>query len=117
MNDTTFHPLIKKLAFLVLMCTMPLAMATPFLSDRHVQLGLTCAGCHLENPPSKEVPTEQCQTCHGDYDKLALLTEKTLPHNPHASHYGEPECHECHKGHQPSVLLCNDCHSYSMTVP
>lgn len=117
MTVMTLHRLMKKIVLFWLLCIMPLAAADTFLSDKHIQLGFTCAQCHLENPPNRDVETQQCETCHGDYEKLAILTEKTLPHNPHNSHLGEPECSECHKGHQASVLACNECHTYDMPVP
>ena len=88
-------------AVLITSLALPLtASAGAYLADRHVAGGMNCAACHRETPPSKPVPMAQCLTCHGSYDKLA------------DSHLGDAECASCHKGHQPSVLMCTQCHSF-----
>ena len=99
-------------AVLITSLALPLtASADAYLADRHVAGGMNCAACHRETPLSKPVPMAQCLTCHGSYDKLADATEK-LDVNPHDSHLGDVECASCHKGHQPSVLMCTQCHSF-----
>lgn len=85
------------------------------LSDFHVAKGLSCATCHTETPPSKPVPTSQCQSCHGNYDKLVELTEK-LEINPHESHLGEPDCSSCHHAHKPSEVACSGCHDFKIEI-
>ena len=42
------------------------------------------------------VVKEQCKACHGDYSKLAKMTENLDP-NPHHSHLGDVNCTDCHK--------------------
>ena len=40
------------------------------------------------------VVKEQCKACHGDYSKLAKMTENLDP-NPHHSHLGDVNCTDC----------------------
>lgn len=87
-----------------------------FLADRHAAMGLKCASCHEETPPSKAVPTEKCLSCHGGYDKLKELTKDKTP-NPHYTHLLDQPCGECHKGHAQSVNMCNSCHQFDFKVP
>lgn len=90
--------------------------ADHFLADRHVERGLKCDSCHTTQPP-KAVPTSQCQSCHGGYDKLAKRTEK-LDINPHDSHLENPQCGDCHRGHKKPTLVCDQCHSFdNIKVP
>lgn len=87
-----------------------------FLADKHKEVGLDCQGCHQENPPSKKVETPICQSCHGDYAKIAIQTEKVEP-NPHASHEGYQSCDVCHHAHKPSIDHCGICHNFGFKVP
>lgn len=81
--------------------------------DRHVKAGLTCQGCHKEEPPSAAVPDAQCLACHGDLAKLMKKSTKELT-NPHDAHHlgaGEkPKCSECHHIHKASEVSCTYCH-------
>ncbi len=86
------------------------------LADRHKDAGITCEGCHKENPPEKKSPMEVCIGCHGNYDKLAELTQKSLS-NPHDSHLGEVDCGNCHHTHKPSEDFCSSCHNFGLKVP
>jgi hypothetical protein len=63
------------------------AAQTLLLADKHKNAGMTCDGCHKENPPQKRVPMGVCTGCHGDTLKLAELTNKS-DINPHDSHVG-----------------------------
>jgi hypothetical protein len=87
-----------------------------FLADKHKEVSLDCQGCHQENPPGKKVETPVCQSCHGDYAKVATQTEKVEP-NPHASHEGYQPCDVCHHAHKPSIDHCGNCHNFGFKVP
>ena len=87
------------------------------LAETHQSKGVACAGCHAENPPSKPVDTAKCQTCHGDYQKLAERTKDMQPTNVHANHLGDLDCSECHSAHAESKLVCSDCHQFQFTMP
>ena len=90
--------------------------ATVFLADRHKNRGIECSGCHQESPPKQKPQGIICMGCHGDYSKVAEKTSK-LTINPHDTHMGELDCNQCHKGHQRSVNVCNQCHTFNMKVP
>lgn len=86
------------------------------LADRHMARVQKCEACHTTMPP-KSVPTEQCQSCHGSYEKLAARTDKK-DINPHDSHIENPACTNCHRGHKKPVLMCDECHEFrDMKVP
>jgi cytochrome c3-like protein len=94
------------------------AAERPLLLERHKSVGIACEACHVENPPKVAASAARCLTCHGgDYEKLARLTEKVTPHNPHESHQGEMECGECHHVHKPSADYCGQCHQFGFQVP
>lgn len=86
------------------------------LQQKHLDKGLTCTGCHQENPPAKAVVMAKCLSCHGTYEKLADKTDKGA-HNPHASHQGELSCDSCHHAHKASENYCSQCHQFEFTVP
>lgn len=104
---------------LLTLCNSGVALAAGndhFLADRHIERGLKCESCHTTQPP-KAVPTSQCQSCHGGYDKLAKLTDKK-DINPHDSHVENPACGDCHHGHRKPALLCDQCHQFdNIKVP
>jgi Zn finger protein HypA/HybF involved in hydrogenase expression len=89
----------------------------PLLVEKHQSASLGCDACHKENPPKTPAPTPICTACHGNYEKLAQLTQKVMPHNPHESHEGEMDCAECHHVHKPSVDYCWKCHQFDFKVP
>jgi Zn finger protein HypA/HybF involved in hydrogenase expression len=89
----------------------------PLLVEKHQSARLGCDACHKENPPKTPAPTPICTACHGNYEKLAQLTQKVMPHNPHESHEGEMDCAECHHVHKPSVDYCGKCHQFDFKVP
>lgn len=92
-------------------------VAGDYLADRHLQRGVTCAQCHGEAAPSKPASMDHCLNCHGgSYEALAQTTADKKP-NPHYTHVGDKECAACHKGHEASVLFCNNCHQFKMQVP
>lgn len=70
----------------------------------------------LQCLPKKNITEGTCIACHGSYKKIAEKTEE-LDVNPHDSHQGEVPCTRCHSGHKKSVLFCNGCHEFPMTVP
>jgi fumarate reductase flavoprotein subunit len=86
------------------------------LIQKHRAAGVKCAGCHAESPPSKAPQTAACAACHGNYSQIATKTSNVQP-NPHASHMGEVPCDSCHHLHKPSVLYCNQCHTFDLTPP
>ena len=81
-------------------------------------------GEYTEPLPRLQVKMDQCFTCHehSSYDQIAWrttdlgVTDPTAkghianPHQP--PHYTELECSSCHRMHQPSTLLCLECHTY-----
>jgi hypothetical protein len=87
------------------------------LLEKHTSASISCDACHKENPPKVAAPTPICTACHGNYEKLAQLTQKVTPHNPHESHEGEMDCAECHHVHKPSVDYCGKCHQFDFKVP
>ena len=89
----------------------------PLLAEKHKAASLGCDACHKENPPKAAAPTSICTACHGNYEKLAQLTQKVMPHNPHESHEGEMDCAECHHVHKPSLDYCGRCHQFDFEVP
>ena len=86
------------------------------LQDRHKTEGVSCVDCHQENPPAKQIPMARCVECHGDYKKMAHLTQKIEP-NPHEHHEGTLDCNRCHHVHKKSVDFCLECHSWGYVVP
>jgi hypothetical protein len=87
-----------------------------FLADKHKSAGISCGGCHKENPPKGLVPTKVCTKCHGDQAKLAERTQKVVP-NPHQSHLENVKCELCHHAHKPSENYCGNCHEFGYKVP
>jgi hypothetical protein len=84
----------------------------PYLSDRHVTLGLKCESCHGEASPTKAATTAQCLQCHGSFEALAKKTADMEP-NPHSNHIvdsSDTECSFCHHSHKANEVGCNQCH-------
>jgi hypothetical protein len=99
------------------MAAEPAAGTKVLLLQKHTDKGMTCTGCHEENPPAKGAAMAKCLTCHGPYDKLADKTEGKGDHNPHASHNGELSCDSCHHVHKVSENYCSQCHQFEFKVP
>ena len=99
------------------LCATSVSAAGQFTADRHVAKGMTCETCHKDGTPAPgaRVSKDTCKSCHNPAD-LAKKTEKLEP-NPHYNHLGDVSCVECHKGHQPSTLMCNDCHKFNLKTP
>jgi len=95
--------------------TVSFSQNMPILAEKHIQNGLNCAGCHSEEPPTKAVATERCQSCHGDYEAMKARTQKLSP-NPHYTHMGDQPCGECHRAHKTSVNMCSKCHKIDLHV-
>lgn len=108
---------MKKLLVTAFLFTAILAAyaADMVVYGKHLENGVSCEDCHETDKPVKRAPDSACKSCHGEYPEVAELT-KELEINPHASHQGEPRCTLCHKTHEPSVLMCNQCHSFDMQV-
>lgn len=107
--------LIVAFSLSVSLAVVPAVGAT-FLADKHKAAGLACGDCHKEKPPRQKVATAACQSCHGDYSKLADKTANSAP-NPHETHLGELACDQCHHAHKESVLPCVECHEFDIKVP
>ncbi len=105
--------------------------ATPGDSDlasfHAKQVNLACTGCHEEGDP-KALAAEQslaatnrkCESCHGDYAKLAQVVAPKLANkhiNPHASHLVAIDCTTCHAGHAAGESFCLQCHAFNMPMP
>lgn len=105
-----------------IICAMALAMALTAVqaagttADRHVARGAACETCHVSKDAVAPVRKNACLACHVSYDKMAERTKDALP-NPHFNHYGERDCSTCHKGHEKSVLTCNNCHKFDLVTP
>ena len=99
------------------LCATSVSAAGQFTADRHVAAGMKCETCHKNGMPAPgaRVTKDTCKGCHNPAD-LAKKTEKLDP-NPHYNHLGDVSCVECHKGHQPSTLMCNDCHKFILKTP
>lgn len=110
------------------------------LANKHASAGVTCHDCHessisiqaeeglkfvtgdYKDPLDKrEFPTEFCLECHSDSgtgnpkgDSFNTAKAKTNfeESNPHDSHNGEQECNLCHNMHQPSNVMCSQCHIF-----
>jgi hypothetical protein len=92
------------------------SVTTLMLGDKHKDAGVECKGCHLEEPPAKEVPTSVCLTCHDDFAKIASQ-DPTDEINPHNSHMAFQECGDCHHSHEQSQDQCKACHSFDFKIP
>lgn len=88
-------------------------------SHLHQLAGVSCADCHDKTTKPALVESARCLSCHGSGDKLAALTAKVKPQNPHRSvHYGtELDCNLCHHQHEKSENYCAECHRYDYKVP
>lgn len=88
-------------------------------SHLHQLAGVGCADCHGKTGKPTLVETAQCLSCHGSGDKVAALTARIKPQNPHQSvHYGtELDCNLCHHQHAKSENYCAECHRYDYKVP
>ncbi|OIQ50891.1 Fumarate reductase flavoprotein subunit [Pseudodesulfovibrio hydrargyri] len=87
------------------------------LKDYHKKIhqnGTNCQLCHSGEAPTSPPDDTNCIRCHGTPEQMAQVTAK-LERNPHsAPHYGtNVPCTTCHKEHQPSKVLCSDCHSFT----
>jgi hypothetical protein len=86
------------------------------LSHSHQLNGVTCADCHGATRPAKPPEQKKCLSCHPDYKKIAIQTDKTLP-PPHDSHMGDLDCGLCHHQHSKSEDFCSRCHEWKYLVP
>ena len=85
----------------------------PYVSDRHVALGLECKDCHGDAEPKKPVPTDKCLECHTSFEELSKKTTDISP-NPHSNHLvdsSDIDCNYCHHGHKANEIGCRSCHA------
>lgn len=59
----------------------------------------------------REFSKDFCLECHDDFEAVKAATEFEES-NPHDSHNGEQECNVCHSMHQPSKVMCSECHVF-----
>ncbi len=110
---------------------------THLLASKHAAEDVDCHQCHepdiatqlnelyLYTTKQYQVPLEKreftrefCLDCHSEdggastYDEAKAATD-FKESNPHDSHNGELECNVCHNMHQPSKILCADCHIFN----
>lgn len=88
-------------------------------SHLHQLAGVTCADCHGGNGKPVAVEMDKCLSCHGSGKKVAALTAKVKPQNPHVStHYNtDLDCNVCHHQHTKSENFCVECHKFEFKVP
>jgi len=86
------------------------------LSHSHQLNRVTCAECHGMTKPAKPPEQKKCLSCHADYKKIVIETDKTLP-SPHDSHMGDLDCGLCHHQHSKSENFCSQCHGWKYLVP
>ena len=94
-------------------------------SHAHQLAGVTCADCHGSSGKAGStvkpvaVEMDMCLTCHKSGEKMAALTAKVKPQNPHVSaHYNSDlDCNVCHHQHAKSENFCVECHSFGFKVP
>ena len=88
---------------------------TKTVTGKHAEAKVTCAACHGSDAPTKRAPASACISCHGDNASVAKRTKNVTP-NPHDSHQGDLRCTLCHKTHEPSVVYCDECHSFKFNI-
>lgn len=106
------------------------------LANKHARQDQTCQECHHSSIPGKAqegfnyitgnytLPLESdmgdrdfCLECHSEegvgasWDEIKAATDFEES-NPHDSHNGEQECNVCHNMHQPSQVMCSECHIF-----
>jgi len=88
-------------------------------SHLHQLAGVSCVDCHGSSGKPAPVEMEQCLSCHKSGEKVAALTAKLKPQNPHFSaHYNSDlDCNLCHHQHQKSENYCSECHRWDFKVP
>jgi hypothetical protein len=110
-------------------------ISSDYLAFTHAEYAISCQRCHersigqlvqevyhtIRNDyelPVKQVGItgEDCMRCHGDWERVAQLTEG-LPRNPHDSPHGQQDCLDCHAVHQASVDRCAECHERTVVGP
>jgi len=86
------------------------------LDHSHQRKGVPCLSCHQGfGPDDVDDMNRRCQACHGSYEGLAQKTAKTLPRNPHKSHFPTLACVKCHGVHSTFNDYCNKCHQTNFT--
>lgn len=100
------------------------------LANKHANEGIDCKSCHESSVVSqveegikfvtgnyqvplekREYPNSFCLDCHQDFEAIKLATD--FGHtNPHDSHR-DADCSACHSMHQPSTVMCSDCHVFN----
>lgn len=102
------------------------------LASKHAEADMVCHDCHESSlaiqaeegwkflTGNYQIPLEKrefsrdfCLECHDDFDTDVKTATNFEESNPHDSHNGEMECNECHSMHQPSQVMCAECHTFS----
>ncbi len=101
------------------------------LANKHAEADLVCHNCHESSIAIQaeegikfitgdyQVPLEKrefsqdfCLECHDDFETAIKTATNFTDSNPHDSHNGDLECYVCHSMHQPSEVLCSQCHIF-----
>ncbi len=94
-----------------------------FLAGAHVEMGLACTDCHGMDAKVSDNGIKMnntCMDCHADMHGMAEISAEDLEseYNPHEGHIKTMQCTTCHTAHKPSVLYCNNCHTFNdMRIP
>ncbi len=106
------------------------------LDSKHAAEDITCQECHHHSLSGKmqegikfvtgdyTLPLESdngdrafCLECHSkkgegaSWEEIKAATDFEES-NPHFSHHGEQNCNLCHKMHEPSTVMCSECHTF-----
>lgn len=111
-------------AALVTVFAVSLALAdTDYkIKGSHLKNEMTCEDCHLEAEPASAAKQDVCIDCHTDMTEagpVKFKDDKGHVHEDwvHDSHESPIDCTACHKQHSPTVLYCNNCHTFDLKVP
>lgn len=107
------------------------------LDSKHAEQNVTCQECHHHSLSGKieeglhyitgdyTLPLKSengerafCLECHSPEGgapswKEIVAATNFEESNPHDSHNGKQDCNLCHKMHEPSTVMCSQCHSFN----
>lgn len=92
------------------------AQAEVTLKGSHQKMNIPCDTCHGPERPRQIPEEEACMQCHISRDAVKAKTAHLNP-NPHYGHDESISCNDCHKQHEPSVLVCDQCHKFGYKTP
>jgi len=87
-----------------------------YLGGVHMETGIECNGCHIEESEDNEVSTAVCISCHTGFAYISAPSESGLI-DPHNAHRLFSECGDCHHAHMPSKDQCLSRHSFNSQIP